>query len=365
MGVARQRNACADALATAPRTPGAIMTLANHPSRPDRPWRSMAAMNEPREVDLGQFDYQARVAFRDLCRLHGFEAARQLRNADITIQRALITTINEQAFESGVDRNLGPKAAQALLEQVNRTRRPYPADSTVSPAWKIDAVNGDQASAFTESFSIDGGAGNDTLDLSATAVTGIEQQPGGSRDLGGANFIGRWTQQLAGGSTLQGQVYYDRVERDQGSGLLMAALHVRIQVGSARDVHRVGRSLGLRRDRRQDGVAAPGQRAVQLQLVRGHGEQLLAVVRRLRAVHAAHEAAADAVLQAEQPPLAAPRLRDGGGDPQQRRLSRPVGSHQPHDPSMWSGPVCLVEDDLSPEAFGDRLKREHGIFTCG
>ena len=43
----------------------------------------------------------------------------------------------------------------------------------------------------------------------------IEQQAGGSRDLGGANLIARWTQQLAGGSRLQGQAYYDRVERDQ------------------------------------------------------------------------------------------------------------------------------------------------------
>ena len=55
-----------------------------------------------------------------------------------------------------------------------------------------------------------------TITLQGDVYQGnIEQQPGGSRDLGGANFIGRWSQQLAGGSTLQGQVYYDRVERDQ------------------------------------------------------------------------------------------------------------------------------------------------------
>ena len=43
----------------------------------------------------------------------------------------------------------------------------------------------------------------------------IEQAPGGSRDLRGANFLARLTQQTAGGGTLQAQAYYDRVERDQ------------------------------------------------------------------------------------------------------------------------------------------------------
>lgn len=42
-----------------------------------------------------------------------FEAAQQLRPADITIQRSLVMTINEQAFETTKD----PRAAQALLEQ--------------------------------------------------------------------------------------------------------------------------------------------------------------------------------------------------------------------------------------------------------
>src|SRR5690606_17619185 len=49
--------------------------------------------------------------------------------------------------------------------------------------------------------------------------------------------------------------------------------------------------------------------------VGGDREQLRAVVRRLRAVHAAEEAAADPVLQAEEPTLAPARLREGGGDP--------------------------------------------------
>jgi len=42
-----------------------------------------------------------------------FEAARELRPSDVTIQRSLVLTINEQAFEASQE----PKAAQALLEQ--------------------------------------------------------------------------------------------------------------------------------------------------------------------------------------------------------------------------------------------------------
>ena len=42
-----------------------------------------------------------------------FESAQQIRPNDVTIQRSLVMTINEQAFESGKD----PKVAQTLLEQ--------------------------------------------------------------------------------------------------------------------------------------------------------------------------------------------------------------------------------------------------------
>lgn len=42
-----------------------------------------------------------------------FEAARELRGSDITIQRSLVVTINEQALEADKE----PRAAQALLEQ--------------------------------------------------------------------------------------------------------------------------------------------------------------------------------------------------------------------------------------------------------
>ncbi|HEU0029685.1 MAG TPA: tetratricopeptide repeat protein [Kofleriaceae bacterium] len=48
-----------------------------------------------------------------------FEAARELRPTDVTIQRALVLTINEQAYEAAgaPDKAAGAKAAQALLEQ--------------------------------------------------------------------------------------------------------------------------------------------------------------------------------------------------------------------------------------------------------
>jgi lipopolysaccharide biosynthesis regulator YciM len=42
-----------------------------------------------------------------------FEAARELRPADVTVQRGLVLTINEQAFEADKD----PRAAQVLLDQ--------------------------------------------------------------------------------------------------------------------------------------------------------------------------------------------------------------------------------------------------------
>jgi iron complex outermembrane receptor protein len=43
----------------------------------------------------------------------------------------------------------------------------------------------------------------------------IEQAVGGSRDLAGANLIGRWEARFADQSRMHVQLYYDRVERDQ------------------------------------------------------------------------------------------------------------------------------------------------------
>lgn len=48
----------------------------------------------PADFEPGYFDYQARVAFRDLCRLHGFEEARakmaQIINAEADRKRITI-----------------------------------------------------------------------------------------------------------------------------------------------------------------------------------------------------------------------------------------------------------------------------------
>ena len=47
----------------------------------------------------------------------------------------------------------------------------------------------------------------------------IEQQPGGSRDLSGANVLARWTRTFDDGAYLNLQAYYDRVARDQPSAI--------------------------------------------------------------------------------------------------------------------------------------------------
>jgi Tfp pilus assembly protein PilF len=57
-----------------------------------------------------------------------FEAARQLRNADITIQRALITTINEQAFTEIAAKDY--KAAQVYLDEALKIDAGHPGTLT-------------------------------------------------------------------------------------------------------------------------------------------------------------------------------------------------------------------------------------------
>lgn len=43
----------------------------------------------------------------------------------------------------------------------------------------------------------------------------IDQVAGGSRDIGGANVLARWSEERSDGTTLRAQAYYDRVEREQ------------------------------------------------------------------------------------------------------------------------------------------------------
>ena len=65
-------------------------------------------------------------------------------------------------------------------------------------------------------FRMDWGPAERGLTVQGDAYnTNIEQVPGGSRDLGGANLIVRWTHQQPEGSGYQAQAYYDRVERRQ------------------------------------------------------------------------------------------------------------------------------------------------------
>ncbi|HYC48972.1 MAG TPA: TonB-dependent receptor [Burkholderiales bacterium] len=90
--------------------------------------------------------------------------------------------------------------------------------------------------------------------------TDIEQVAGGSRDLGGANLIVRWTDRKADGSGIQAQAYYDRIERDQ-PGAIREELDIfdaELQHGLALGAHNVLWGAGFRhaRDRLQNLVPA-------------------------------------------------------------------------------------------------------------
>ena len=74
-----------------------------------------------------------------------FEAAQQLRPADIQIRRELVETIDEQAFEVIGDHSLGPKAAQALLEQALAVDPQAPATLTNLAVLALDRGDCDGA----------------------------------------------------------------------------------------------------------------------------------------------------------------------------------------------------------------------------
>ncbi|MDQ3364716.1 MAG: hypothetical protein M3680_04735 [Myxococcota bacterium] len=82
----------------------------------DRVIASSALANAPVEARAGMLSIAGKALFNQR-RLREarqrFEAAQQLRPTDVTIQRALVLTINEQAFEAGKD----GKLAQTLLEE--------------------------------------------------------------------------------------------------------------------------------------------------------------------------------------------------------------------------------------------------------
>jgi len=65
-------------------------------------------------------------------------------------------------------------------------------------------------------FRADWGTATRTMTVQGDAYrANIEQEPGGSRDLAGANLLARWTRIYDDGRYFNVQAYYDRVERDQ------------------------------------------------------------------------------------------------------------------------------------------------------
>lgn len=86
-----------------------------------------------------------------------FEAAAQLRKDDVVIQRALVLTINEQAFEAGKD----PKLSQTLLEQALAIDAQSPVTLSNLAVLAID--RGDCDSARQTLVKLDGVRGHDEV----------------------------------------------------------------------------------------------------------------------------------------------------------------------------------------------------------
>ncbi|MBC7975477.1 MAG: tetratricopeptide repeat protein, partial [Myxococcales bacterium] len=86
-----------------------------------------------------------------------FEAARELRPSDITVQRSLVLTINEQAFETDKE----PKAAQGLLDQALVVDPQSPVTITNLAVLAID--RGECDSARTQLAKLESIRGHDTV----------------------------------------------------------------------------------------------------------------------------------------------------------------------------------------------------------
>jgi lipopolysaccharide biosynthesis regulator YciM len=86
-----------------------------------------------------------------------FEAARELRPADVTVQRGLVLTINEQAFEADKD----PRAAQVLLEQALAIDPQSPVTITNLAVLAID--RGECDAARQQLAKLDAIRGHDTV----------------------------------------------------------------------------------------------------------------------------------------------------------------------------------------------------------
>jgi tetratricopeptide (TPR) repeat protein len=86
-----------------------------------------------------------------------FEAARELRPADVTVQRGLVLTINEQAFEADKD----PRVAQALLDQALAIDPQSPVTITNLAVLAID--RGECDAARQQLAKLDSIRGHDTV----------------------------------------------------------------------------------------------------------------------------------------------------------------------------------------------------------
>ena len=104
-----------------------------------------------------------------------FEAARELRPADVTVQRGLVLTINEQAFEADKD----PRAAQALLDQALAIDPQSPVTITNLAVLAID--RGECDAARQQLTKLDSIRGHDTVArarlLARTYLCGARPDP--------------------------------------------------------------------------------------------------------------------------------------------------------------------------------------------
>jgi lipopolysaccharide biosynthesis regulator YciM len=104
-----------------------------------------------------------------------FEAARELRPGDVTVQRGLVLAINEQAFEADKD----PRAAQALLEQALAIDAQSPVTITNLAVLAID--RGECDAARQQLAKLDSIRGHDTVArarlLARTYLCGARPDP--------------------------------------------------------------------------------------------------------------------------------------------------------------------------------------------
>jgi len=93
----------------------------------------------------------------------------------------------------------------------------------------------DESDQGQAGFRADWNTGNRDITVQGDVYkANVEQAVGGSRDLAGGNFLARFTQRLASGSSVQAQAYYDRVERNQPGAIreILDIFNAELQHGS-------------------------------------------------------------------------------------------------------------------------------------